>query len=304
MNGGFQDLKKSIVSNLHSICVKPYKLNDDFISSCFEERKTDGYKGDYGRVLVIAGSKGYSGAAYLVTEASVRSGAGLVTLCTHRELQGIMSIKLNEAMTMNFEETDKINNIVTKSNVIAIGPGMGNSKLTYNILKEIITKSECPIVIDADGINVLQQNLELLELKNNQIVLTPHMGEMSRLTGLSIEEIKNDKIKVAREFAELNNVIVLLKDHNTIITDGKSVYINTTGNSAMASGGMGDTLTGIIASFIAQGYDPLKATFMSAYIHGFCGDILSKDMFCVNATHLIDFLPYGIKMFLEKNIKN
>ena len=176
--------------------------------------------------------------------------------------------------------------------------------MTYNILKEIITKSECPIVIDADGINVLQQNLELLESKNNQIVLTPHMGEMSRLTGLSIEEIKNDKIKVAREFAELNNVIVLLKDHNTIITDGKSVYINTTGNSAMASGGMGDTLTGIIASFIAQGYDPLKATFMSAYIHGFCGDVLSKDMFCVNATHLIDFLPYGIKMFLEKNIKN
>lgn len=304
MNGGFQDLKKSIVSNLHSICVKPYKLNDDFILSCFEKRKSDGYKGDYGRVLVIAGSRGYSGAAYLVTEACVRSGAGLVTLCTHRELQGIMSIKLNEAMTINFEETDKINNIVTKSNVIAIGPGMGNSKLTYNILKEIITKSECPIVIDADGINVLQQNLELLESKNNEIVLTPHMGEMSRLTGLSIEEIKNDKIKIAREFAELNNVIVLLKDHNTIITDGKSVYINTTGNSAMASGGMGDTLTGIIASFIAQGYDPLKATFMSAYIHGFCGDVLSKDMFCVNATHLIDFLPYGIKMFLEKNIKN
>lgn len=298
MNGGFQGIK-NIVSNIHNMHFKTQKLESDFINNCFEPRKIDGHKGDYGRVLVIAGSRGLSGAAYLATEAAVRSGAGLVTLCTHKEIQGIMSIKLNEAMTINYEETDKINNLVVKSDVIALGPGMGNNDLTYNILKEIITKSECPLVIDADGLNVLQRNLELLQLKNNEIVLTPHLGEMSRLTGLTIEEINHNKTKVCKEFAKVHNVILLLKGYNTIITDGDKVYINSTGNSAMASGGMGDTLTGIIASFIGQGYNPLKATYMSAYIHGFCGETLSKDMFCVNATHIIDFLPYGIKMILE-----
>ncbi|WP_061996111.1 NAD(P)H-hydrate dehydratase [Clostridium sp. ATCC 25772] len=299
MSGGLKDIKNTIISNLHSIHLKSKRLDSNLISGCFVEREIDGHKGDYGRVLVIAGSKGFSGAAYLATEAAVKSGAGLVTLCTHKAVQGIMSIKLTEAMTINYEQTDKINNLVVKSNVIALGPGMGNNSLTFNILKEIVTKSECPLVIDADGLNVLQGNLELLEMKNNEIVLTPHLGEMSRLTGLTIDEIKEDKVKTCKEFAKIHNIILLLKGYETIITNGDEVYINSTGNSAMASGGMGDTLTGIIASFIAQGYEPFKATYMSAYIHGFCGDVLSKDMFCVNATHIIEFLPYGIKMLLE-----
>lgn len=215
-----------------------------------------------------------------------------------------MSIKLTEAMTINFEQTDKINNIVAKSNVIAFGPGMGNEQLTFDILKEIILKSDCPLVIDADGLNVLQQNLEVLEYKNNSIILTPHLAEMARLTNLTIEEIKNNKLRIAKEFAKIHNVILLLKGFNTIITDGKNTYINTTGSSAMASGGMGDTLTGIIASLIAQGYEPLKATYLAAYIHGFCGDELSEDMFSVTATDLIEFLPYGIKSIVKKKLKN
>lgn len=281
-------------------------LDKDMIQGILKSRDEDSYKGDYGHVFIIAGSMGFSGAAYLTTQSAVRSGAGLVTLCVPKEIQEIMSIKLNEAMTINFEQSDKIGNIMVKSNCIAMGPGMGNSRLTFNVVKSIVENAECPIVIDADGINALQGNLELLHSKNNSIILTPHYGEMARLTGLSIDEIKENKIEVARKFAYEYDVIVLLKDHRTIITDGTQVFENTTGNSAMASGGMGDTLTGIIASFIAQGYEPLVATYVAAFIHGYCGDRLSENMFCVNATHIIEELPFGIKEIMESNwyIKN
>lgn len=278
---------------------KEIKVDENIVKNLLKVRDNEAYKGDFGQVLVIAGSRGYSGAAFLATQAAVRSGAGLVTLCTPKELQDIMSIKLTEAMTITYEDTDKINNIVAKSDVIAIGPGMGNSRLTYNILSETILKSDCPLVIDADGLNVLQGNLDILQCKNNKIILTPHYGEMARLTGLSIEEIKEDKVKIAKDFARSNEVILLLKGYRTIVTDGDDVFINTTGNSAMASGGMGDTLTGMIASFIAQGYEPLEATYLAAYIHGYCGDKLAENMFCVNATHIIQELPFIIKDLLN-----
>ncbi len=287
-------LKKNKLSSL-IFSSREIKIDETMIQDVIRPRNEDGYKGDYGRVFIIAGSKGYAGAAYLTAQAAVRSGAGLVTLCTPKELQDIMSVKLTEAMTLSYEDTEKINNIIAKSNVIAIGPGMGNSRLTYNILSETILKSDCPIIIDADGLNVLQNNLELLQCKNHKVILTPHYGEMARLTGLTVDEVKEDKVKIAKKFAKDNDIILLLKGYRTIITDGDYVFINTTGNSAMASGGMGDTLTGIIASFIAQGYEPLEATYLAAYIHGYCGDKLAEDMFCVNASHLIQELPFIIK---------
>jgi len=165
----------------------------------------------------------------------------------------------------------------------------------------MIENAECPIVIDADGINALQGNLELLHNKNNSIILTPHYGEMARLTGLSIDEIRDNRIEIARNFAYEYDVIILLKDHRTIITDGVQVFENTTGNSAMASGGMGDALTGIITSFIAQGYESLKATYIAAFVHGYCGDRLAENMFCINATHIIEELPFGIKEIMDSN---
>ncbi|WP_291576439.1 NAD(P)H-hydrate dehydratase [Clostridium sp. UBA4548] len=287
-------LKKNKLSSL-IFNSREIKIDETMIQNVIRPRSEEGYKGDYGRVFIIAGSKGYAGAAYLTAQAAVRSGAGLVTLCTPKELQDIMSVKLTEAMTLSYEDTEKINNIIAKSNVIAIGPGMGNSRLTYNILSETILKSDCPIVIDADGLNVLQNNLELLQCKNHEVILTPHYGEMARLTGLTVDEVKEDKLKIAKKFAKDNDIILLLKGHRTIITDGEYVFINTTGNSAMASGGMGDTLTGIIASFIAQGYEPLVATYLATYVHGYCGDKLAEDMFCVNASHLIQELPFIIK---------
>ncbi len=280
---------------------RPVQVDREMVKGSLQERSDNSYKADYGQAFIIAGSMGFSGAAYLTTQSAVRSGAGLVTLCVPKEIQEIMSIKLNEAMTINFEQNEKIGNIMVKSNCIAIGPGMGNTKLTFNIVKTMIENAECPIVIDADGLNVLQENLELLENKNNTVILTPHYGEMARLTGLSADEIIENRVEVARNFAYQHDVIVLLKDHRTIITDGKYVFENTTGNAAMASGGMGDTLTGIITSFIAQGYDPLVATYIAAYVHGYCGDRLAQNMFCVNATHIIDELPFAIKEIVSES---
>lgn len=298
MENSFEKIKNNRLSFM-GFRHRPIEVDFGMVRNELVRRKENSYKGDYGQVLVIAGSTGFAGAAYLTTQAAVRSGAGLVTLCVPKEIQDIMSIKLTEAMTINFEQSDKIGNIMVKSNCIAIGPGMGVSKLTLNVVKNTIENADCPIVIDADGINVLQGRLEILERKNNSIILTPHYGEMARLTGLSIEEIKANKVEVARKFAMDHDVILLLKDHRTLITDGDAVYENSSGNSAMASGGMGDTLTGIIASFIAQGYDSLEAAYISAYIHGYCGDRLAENMFCVNATHILNELPFGIFEVME-----
>lgn len=276
-------------------------LDRAMIKENFLVRDKYSYKGDYGRVLIIAGTKGYSGAAYISTQSAVRSGAGLVTLCCHRDIADVLSSKLVEAMTINFGDTttlegdSKLKNHIEKSNAIAIGPGMGNNDTTLQLLKLVIENSECPVVIDADGINVLQTNIELLKYKKNKIVLTPHFGEMSRISGLSIEEIKDNRVEVAKQFALNHDVIVLLKGYNTVITDGKTTVINSTGNSSMASGGMGDCLTGIITSLIGQGYEPMTAACIGAYIHGYCGERLSEKMFCVNASHIIEEIPCVIK---------
>lgn len=283
--------KRGIIGFRHKIV----DIDEEMVVKLLKPREPDTYKKDYGQVLVIAGSMGFAGAAYLTTQSAVRSGAGLVTLCTSKEIQDIMSIKLNEAMTINFDQGDKIGNLAVKADCIAIGPGMGANETTRNILKEILELAECPVIIDADGLNVLQNNLDILERKNGPVILTPHYGEMSRIANLSVEDIKDNKIEVAREFAKENQVILLLKDHNTIITDGDYVLRNTSGNSAMSSGGMGDTLTGIIASMVAQGYEPMEAVAIATFIHGYCADKLSKEMFCVNATHIIEEIPFIIR---------
>ncbi len=219
----------------------------------FKERNKYSHKGEFGRLLIIAGSKGFTGAAYLCAESSVKSGTGLVTLATSKDVQGILSSKLEEAMTINYEEYKEIKNIMVKANCIAIGPGMGKNNKTEELLKKIIRDYNGNVVIDADGINVLENNLDIIKNSKGKIVITPHLGEFSRITGYDIDYIQKNRLKLAREFAKENNVIVVLKGYNTIITNGEKVFVNSTGNSAMASGGMGDCLTGIIASFISQG---------------------------------------------------
>ncbi|MCY6957538.1 NAD(P)H-hydrate dehydratase [Clostridium brassicae] len=280
--------------------VEDYITEMEQIRKCIPKRRIYDHKGSFGRVNIIAGSNGLTGAAYITTQAAVRSGSGLVTLCCMENIQHTMSIKLTEAMTVSYKDSKSLNDLLKKSDVIAIGPGMGNSEATFKTLSNVLDIAECPLVIDADGINVLNGKLSLLKNTKCKIVLTPHFGEMSRLTGKSIEEIKKNRIEISKKFAEEYGVVLLLKGYNTIITDGKRLLVNPTGNSAMASGGMGDCLTGIIASLIGQGLEPFQATYVGAYIHGYCGDKLSEKMFCVNANHVLENLPYYIKEIENK----
>ncbi|WP_010234898.1 NAD(P)H-hydrate dehydratase [Clostridium arbusti] len=253
------------------------------------------HKGDYGRVLIFAGSKNYTGAAYICTEAVVKSGAGLITLCCEEDILPILKSKLVEAMTISNKDSEGIDKLLNNSNCIAVGPGMGNNVNTLKVVESILKIVHCPVVLDADAINVLSNNLILLKNAKVPVVLTPHLGEMARLTGFSIDYIKENKMEVARDFAKDYNIILLLKGYNTIITDGNITVVNSTGNSSMASGGMGDCLTGIITSFIAQGQKPMTAAITGAFLHGYCGEILSREMFNVSATDILNKIPYMIK---------
>lgn len=276
-------------------CPNEFIVSQDFIKQSIKKRQKHFNKGDFGRALIISGSEGFTGAAYISTKAAVRSGAGLVTLACPKEIQNILSCKLSEAMTVNFQQNEKLDEIINKAKAIAIGPGMGNNSSTYSMVEKVLNKASCPVVLDADGINVLQHNKHILEKSNNTLILTPHPGEMSRITGKDVNYINENRIDVAEQFALQYGVILLLKGYNTVITDGHNTFINSTGHSAMANGGMGDCLTGLITSFIAQGYKPLEATYIAAYVHGYCGEKLAKNMFCVNAEHIIEHLPFAIK---------
>lgn len=273
-------------------------LDRDIVKGLIEKRRISGHKGDYGNVLIFAGKEGFTGAAYISSEACVKSGAGLVTLCTESSIRNVLCGKLVEAMTVSFDESEKLHLHIKKADSIAFGPGMGNSSDTLKRLINVMSESHCPIVIDADGLNALSSNLDILKRKKNEVIITPHLGEMSRLTGMSIKDIEKNRIGVAKEFARKYKVIVLLKGYGSVITDGYKTYINSTGSSAMASGGMGDCLTGIIASLIGQGCSALNAAALGAYIHGYAGDILSKSMYSVSAQEVLKEIPFAMKELL------
>jgi hydroxyethylthiazole kinase-like uncharacterized protein yjeF len=276
-----------------------YLLDAQMIRERLKARSIYSHKGDFGRVLIISGTQGYSGAAYICTTSAVRTGSGLVTLACEGSIVDVLSQRLTEAMTVSFEEAGKLDGHIRRSDVIAMGPGMGNRSETLELVRTVLENAECPLVIDADGINVLGSNLELLDSSQCEAVITPHPGEMARLTGYDTAYIEGNRREVAMDFARKHGVTVLLKGYSTIITDGKQLYYNSTGSSAMASGGMGDCLTGMIASFIGQGYDVLTAACLGAFIHGYAGDVLSKKLYSVNATHVIEKIPYAIKEIID-----
>lgn len=276
---------------------KEYITSMNFVKNNIKEKNRFSFKSDFGKVTIFAGSKGFSGAAFIASEAAIKSGSGLVTLVCDEDIQDIVSSKLNEGMTASYKDKKRVNKLLETSNSIGFGCGMGDNELTFERLRYVLDNSCCPIVIDADGLNVLKNNSNILKQYKNKIVITPHLGEMARLTGKSIEYIKNNRIDVAKEFAKENNIIVLLKGYETIITDGNITYINPTGNSAMANGGMGDCLLGMITSLVGQGIETFKAVVCAAYIHGYVGDILCKKLYTVNATHIIKKIPNIMKDF-------
>lgn len=268
---------------------------EKFISSHIPVRDDNGHKGTYGRSTIIAGSKGFAGAAYLCTRGALRSGSGLVTLCCKGDIMDIMAVKLDEAMVASIEEHKRISDLIKSSNSIAIGPGLGVNDESFELIRKAIDEGKCPLVIDADAISCLKDRTSILKKGGKRIVITPHVGEMSRITGLTIDYINENRREVSESFAREHDIIVLLKGKDTIITDGINTLINPTGNSAMASGGMGDALTGIIAGFIAQGISPIYAAACGAYIHGKAADILAEECYSVLAGDVLEMVPYILK---------
>ena len=275
----------------------------------FPKRRADSHKGDFGHALIIAGSCGYTGAAYLVAQAAVRTGAGLVTLAVPESLYGILASKLTEVMVTPVPETKEhsfslkaekeLFGFADKCNVTAIGPGLSQDGETARLVRSLVEKLDGPVILDADGINAFTKRGGDLKKARGSLILTPHSGELSKLTGKSVEEIQKNRKDIALEVASEYNIVLILKGHETVVAgaDGK-LYINKTGNPGMASGGMGDALTGVIAGFLAQGADSFTAAVLGVYFHGLAGDLALKEKGPLGliATDLLDKLPECLRI--------
>jgi hydroxyethylthiazole kinase-like uncharacterized protein yjeF len=256
------------------------------------KRQVYGHKGSYGRALVIAGRMGFTGAAFITTECTVRAGAGLTTLICNKEVQIALSNRFIEAMTLTWD--NNVIEIIKNASAIAFGPGIGIGDREEQLLEQVINNSKCPVVIDADGITLIGENKSLLDNLKGRAIITPHPGEMARFLGITVEEVESDRTNITIAVAKKYGIVVLLKGYNTVISNGKDTYINSTGNSKMASGGMGDALTGIINAFLSQGVDLEQAALLGAYVHGNIADRLGKQAYIVNARDIINELPKEI----------
>ncbi|CAG7588892.1 ATP-dependent (S)-NAD(P)H-hydrate dehydratase [Peptoniphilus tyrrelliae] len=273
---------------------------DEELKAIWKNRDEDSHKGDFGKIAIVGGSLGMTGSSYLSSNAALKSGAGLVYNLVPREIFDIMSIKFIEPIAKSFDDLDEMEKFLGGMDAIAMGPGMGLGDYGRSVFGKIIN-TEKNLLIDADGLNILSQNLNLLEeRKSFTTILTPHEGEFARLTGLSLEEIKNNRKRLAVEFAKKYKLILVLKGHNTIVTDGERVYINKTGNSGMATGGSGDVLTGIISAFM-KNYSLFDAARLGVYIHGLAGDIYASknSKTSLRARDLIENLSTVFKNFEE-----
>ncbi len=284
--------------------LRHHLVTTDDIRDILPPRPVDMHKGKAGHVLVLAGSPGKTGAATLACLGALRVGAGLVTLGIAKSLNPILEVKLTEAMTLPLPETEK--QTLTKEawdevkasgvryKVICLGPGLSTHPAVKELVKRVILEAETPLVIDADGLNVLAGDLDVLKEKKNDIILTPHPGEMARLVGLSVPEVLKEKLTVAKRLATEYGVIVVLKMARTIVaTPEGEIFINSTGNPAMASGGVGDVLTGVIGGILAQGRPAKEAAVLGVFLHGLAGDLWveKRGRTGLLAQELADYLP-------------
>ncbi|MGO5013415.1 NAD(P)H-hydrate dehydratase [Niallia sp. Sow4_A1] len=240
-------------------------------------RQSYSNKGTYGKILVVAGSKNMSGAAYFSAKAAYRMGAGLVRIVTPEENRQILQTLLPEAIVTTYQRSqldgDWLTEAINWASAIVIGPGMGISEEAKYLLSKVLSISKVPLVIDADAITLVAKEPELLHDHEQKIIMTPHVGEMSRLTGKPIPKIADDIIEVAEKFAAEKKLTCVLKDARTIVTEGtEDTYVNTSGNNGMATGGTGDVLTGVIVGLLAQGLREREAARLGVYIHGLAGD--------------------------------
>lgn len=277
-------------------------------------RPADSNKGDYGRVLIVSGSVGMTGAGCLSAEAALRTGAGLVYLAVPAAIASIYDAVLTESITLPLEDKgrgyldkgclDAIQKHLERCHVAAVGPGLSAGGDIPVIVGEIIKRSPVPLVLDADALNAIAADVRVLGKKSCDIVVTPHPGEMARLMGISIDDVQNNRVRAAREFAAQWKVIAVLKGARTVIAlpDG-TVYLNTTGNPGMATAGTGDVLTGMIAGLAGQGVPLAEAAVASVYLHGCAGDeaAAEKGMYGMIAGDLVRRLPYTMKQCRMRN---
>ena len=277
-------------------------LNHEQVLSILPDRDPWAHKGRFGRILLLCGSRGYTGAAALAAMGALRSGAGLVFLGVPESIYAIEAVKLTEAIVFPLADAEgklsgnailEIQERLKRMDAVLIGPGLGQSRGTGDVVEMVLKNAACPVVLDADGINSIAGHKDLLRERTCPTILTPHDGEFARLGGV----IGGDRIEAAKAVAKELGCIMLLKGHETVITDGEAVYINHTGNPGMAVGGSGDVLAGIIVSLLGQGIAPLEAAACGAWLHGAAGDLCASRMgqYGMLPSDMVDVLPRLLK---------
>lgn len=278
------------------------RLDHKAVLAYLPDRDPDAHKGNFGRILLLCGSRGYTGAAALAAMGALRSGAGLVYLGVPDSIYAIEAVKLTEPVVFPLPDQDgklsadalpKIHEMMPKMDAVLIGPGCGKSEGTLLAVKMLLEEFEGPVVVDADGINVLGSHMDIVRERKSPTILTPHVGEFKRIGGATGENRVESAIAFAREYG----CILLLKGHETVITDGQRCYVNPTGNPGMAVGGSGDVLSGMIVSLLGQKLDPMIAAACGAWLHGAAGDLCAERIgqYGMLPTDMVEVLPRLMK---------
>ncbi len=278
------------------------ELTREVALALLPERDPEGHKGNFGRLLLLCGSRGYTGAAYLAAMGALRGGAGLVFLGVPESIYAIEAVKLTEAIVFPLPDESgalspaavpEIEKRLPSMDAVVIGPGLGRGPGALAALEAVVQAAKCPVVVDADGINLLGKHMHLLRGRPYPTVLTPHDGEYARLGGDLTAGRLEDTVKMAKALG----CILARKGHGTLITDGKTVYRNPTGNPGMAVGGSGDVLAGLIAAFLGQGIPPLQAAACGCYFHGAAGDRCAQELgqYGMLPTDMLEALPRLLK---------
>ena len=267
-----------------------YEKQDLFLG--FPKRKKNSHKGSYGKVLMIAGSKGMSGAAYLSAKAAYAVGAGLVQIYTHEENRVILQQLLPEAIITTYDtfDSEQLEKLIQWADLIGIGCGLGKSDTAERVMQYTLKRALVPCVVDADGINILSKHMELIEVTNALIVLTPHMKEMSRMLQCSVKELIEQRMERLHAFVERYKVVCVLKDARTLVAkEHRNTYLNLSGNAAMAKAGSGDVLAGVIVGILAQQCEPYTSACLGVFLHGLAGDMArdKKGAYSVLASDLV-----------------
>jgi NAD(P)H-hydrate epimerase len=266
-------------------------------------RPADANKGNFGRALVVAGSRGMSGAAVLCGSAALRGGAGLVRLAIPQGLLPLVApanpcymtapLPENSAGRLSAAARDELLDCLRWASAAAVGPGLGRSPDLDALLHDVVAGTETPLVLDADALNGLAGQVSVLRAHPGPLVLTPHPGVFGRLAGLDIPAVQADRRGHALRFAAAHGVVLVLKGHGTVVTDGRRLYVNSTGNPGLATGGTGDVLAGLTAALLAQGLETFAAAQLAVYLHGLAGDLARDDLgeSSLIASDLLEYLP-------------